>query len=225
VSRIGVDDPLLTAVEQYYTAKVETHGPTPAGVDWNDEASQRLRFDQLLAVLPDDDRPVSILDMGCGYGALLEEIAHRRQSFSYCGYDISTAMIETARERCRTDRRARFTDSESELETVDYTLASGIFNVRLESGAESWRRYILDTVDGMAKLSRRGIAFNALTAHSDPDRMRSDLYYADPAELLDHCLRNHSRDVAIRHDYPLYEFTVLVRLDGRPPAQRSEATG
>jgi SAM-dependent methyltransferase len=220
-----VADPLLNAVEQYYTAKVEAHGPTPAGVDWNDEASQRLRFEQLLAVLPDDDGPVSILDLGCGYGALLDELARSGRSFSYCGYDISTAMIERACERHRDDPRARFTDRESELEVADYTLASGIFNVRLESGTEAWRRYLLDTVDRMAALSRRGIAFNALTAHSDPDRMRPDLYYADPAELLDHFLRNHSRDVAIRHDYPLYEFTVLVRLDGRPPAQRSETTG
>jgi hypothetical protein len=81
---------------------------------------------------------------------------------------------------------------------------------------------VLETLHKLALLSRRGFAFNALTAHADPDRMRSDLYYADPAELLDYCLRHYSRDVALRHDYPLYEFTVSVRLGGRPPVRIPE---
>jgi hypothetical protein len=41
--------------------------------------------------------------------------------------------------------------------------------------------------------------------------MRDDLYYADPCELFDHCKRQHSRNVALLHDYTLYEFTILVR--------------
>jgi hypothetical protein len=47
--------------------------------------------------------------------------------------------------------------------------------------------------------------------------MRDYLHYADPAQVLDQCLRRYSRDVALRHDYELYEFTVVVRLGGRPP--------
>jgi hypothetical protein len=42
--------------------------------------------------------------------------------------------------------------------------------------------------------------------------MRADLYYADPAFYVDQCLSRFSRHVTLLHDYPLYEFTVLVRL-------------
>jgi hypothetical protein len=66
------------------------------------------------------------------------------------------------------------------------------------------------------------VAFNALTSHSDQERMRPDLFYANPAFMLDHCLSRYSRNVVVNHDYELYEFTVLVRLDGRPPATRHE---
>ena len=52
-----------------------------------------------------------------------------------------------------------------------------------------------------------------LTSYSDPDRMRPDLYYGDPCRLFDHCKRRYSRHVALLHDYGLYEFTILVRLD------------
>jgi hypothetical protein len=50
-----------------------------------------------------------------------------------------------------------------------------------------------------------------LTSYSDPDKRRPDLYYADPLALFDHCKRTYSRFVSLIHDYPLYEFTLLVR--------------
>jgi hypothetical protein len=41
--------------------------------------------------------------------------------------------------------------------------------------------------------------------------MRPDLYYGDPAFFFDHCKTHYARDVALLHDYGLYEFTLLVR--------------
>ncbi|HAW53355.1 MAG TPA: SAM-dependent methyltransferase, partial [Flavobacteriales bacterium] len=46
---------------------------------------------------------------------------------------------------------------------------------------------------------------------SDPDRKRPDLYYGDPCFFFDYCKRNFSRNVALLHDYNLYDFTILVR--------------
>jgi hypothetical protein len=63
----------------------------------------------------------------------------------------------------------------------------------------------------MNSLSRAGFAFNALTKYSDAEFMRPDLYYADPLFLFDHCKCRYSKFVALLHDYPLYEFTILVR--------------
>ncbi|MGH6609130.1 MAG: class I SAM-dependent methyltransferase, partial [Burkholderiaceae bacterium] len=57
----------------------------------------------------------------------------------------------------------------------------------------------------------RGFAFNSLTVYSDPDKKRADLYYADPCALFDRCKRLYSRNVALLHDYDLYDFTILVR--------------
>jgi hypothetical protein len=38
----------------YYTDKVKEVGDSPQGVDWNSEASQILRFEQLCKILPKD---------------------------------------------------------------------------------------------------------------------------------------------------------------------------
>jgi SAM-dependent methyltransferase len=208
---------LTEAVERYYTAKVKAHGATPQGVDWNGAHSQEMRFDQLLAVIDDWTAEFSLNDFGCGYGGLFDVLARRQREFAYRGYDLSDAMVAEARKLHRDNPRASFTSDETELLPADFTVASGVLNVRLEQPDDAWHRYVLATIDRLASISHRGMAFNALTSHSDVNRMRPDLYYADPAELLDYCLRRHSRDVVVRHDYELYEFTVIVRLDGRRP--------
>jgi SAM-dependent methyltransferase len=208
---------VLAAVERYYTEKLEVHGATPQGVDWNGHEGQQLRFDQLLAIIDGFDGEVSILDYGCGYGALLGALADRGNPLRYQGYDISSAMVAEARTVAGAEDRASFTDDVGELVPADFVVASGIFNVKLDVSEDEWQRYIFDTLDRMVLLGRQGIAFNALTSHSDPERMRPHLHYANPGELLDHCLRRYSRDVVLRHDYELYEFTMLVRLDRRPP--------
>jgi 2-polyprenyl-3-methyl-5-hydroxy-6-metoxy-1,4-benzoquinol methylase len=46
---------------------------------------------------PIADEPFSILDFGCGYGALIEYLKSKYISFSYTGYDISEEMINQAK--------------------------------------------------------------------------------------------------------------------------------
>jgi hypothetical protein len=84
----------------------------------------------------------------------------------------------------------------------------------LDASNDEWREYALSTLGGIARLSERGFAFNMLTKYSDAERMRADLYYADPCFFFDYCKTRFSRQVALLHDYGLYEFTILVRKSG-----------
>jgi hypothetical protein len=129
----------------------------------------------------------------------------------YRGFDVSASMLEHARREYEARPDVLFVGSESELEPTDYTVASGIFNVRLDVPNEEWRRYILETLGALARLSESAFAFNMLTSYSDADKMRPDLYYGDPVFFFDHCKRHYSRNVALLHDYGLYEFTMIVR--------------
>jgi SAM-dependent methyltransferase len=200
----------LDRVENYYTGKLREHGATPRGVDWNSVESQVLRFDQLLKVC-DLSEPFSIIDYGCGFGSLVEHLRQRAAGFTYIGYDISEAMIGEARTLFGDDPSCRFVGSLEQAGTADFAVASGVMNVRLEFGIEAWEAHVYRTMDELNRISTKGFAFNVLTKYSDADRMRDDLYYGDPLALFDHCKRNYSRQVALLHDYPLYEFTILVR--------------
>jgi len=197
-------------VRQYYSGKIETYGATPRGVDWNSLESQELRFEQLLKIC-DRTTAFSINDYGCGYGALVKYMTDRGYTFQYRGFDISDQMIAKARELHRGLEHCKFFTDESLLTMADYTVASGIFNVKLQMSDEEWRNYVLYTLEKIAKLSERGFAFNVLTKYSDRHLMRPDLYYADPLFLFDYCKRHFPRFVSLLHDYPLYEFTILVR--------------
>ena len=60
---------MLESVVRYYAEKLERFGATARGVDWNGSASQVLRFAQLLRAV-NHDGDASVIDYGCGYGAL-----------------------------------------------------------------------------------------------------------------------------------------------------------
>ncbi len=200
-------------VEQYYSDKVRTHGATPAGVDWNSEESQLLRFEQLLKIVPSFTKPFSILDYGCGYGTLFQHLQSKCDNFSFTGFDLSEAMLDSARELQGESPCCQWVSSLSETAQFDYIVASGIFNVRMEHTDEEWLAYIKSILEEFHKRASKGFSFNILTSYSDKEYMRDYLYYADPSILFDFCKRTFSKRVAILHDYPLYEFTVHVRYD------------
>jgi hypothetical protein len=207
------DPASLRDVERYYSDRVQTHGATARGVDWNSAESQELRFTQLARLwdLDVDAHPgeFSVIDFGCGYGALVDYLRQSRAPFRYQGFDISEAMIREATPRAGAN--ATFTTDVGRLERADYVVASGLFNVKLKASSDAWEEHMRETTDTMAALATRGFAFNALTSYSDPDRQRDDLHYADPSRWFDYCKRRHSRFVTLLHDYPLYEFTLLIR--------------
>jgi SAM-dependent methyltransferase len=203
-------DHLRGQARDYYETKLRAYGPTPAGVDWNSQESQELRF-AVLANLWRDEADASILDYGCGYGALADYLRARGHRGAYTGYDVSEAMAQAAHARVAALSACQVTARRKNLEPTDYAVASGVFNVKQDADEEAWRAYIWETVADLAALGTRGFAFNALTSYSDADKRRLDLYYADPLEAFDRCKRTYSRFVTLLHDYPLYEFTIIVR--------------
>jgi hypothetical protein len=153
----------------------------------------------------------TVIDYGSGYGAMASYLRECGLALEYWGYDVCDPMVETARRRFAGDPATHFTSRHDELPQADWCLASGIFNLRMQIPHEEWHDYILRTVDDMAGLATSGIAFNALTSYSDPEKQRDDLHYSDPRELFDYCMRTISPRVGLLHDYGHFDFTVVVR--------------
>lgn len=207
---MGADPPDLGPIAGLYAESLRSHGDTPMGVGWRTEDSQRLRFDKLLTVLDGhEDGPVEVNDLGCGYGALFEHLEQRGTLVgAYVGYDISEDMLQAAAQRVPSGR-GNLVRSDRVTVAGDYSFASGIFNVRLEADEEAWTDYVQETVRNLAAHSRRGFAFNLLTTYCD---YREDhLFYGDPRWWFDWCKREVTPRVALLHDYPLFEWTLVGR--------------
>jgi SAM-dependent methyltransferase len=203
----------LNGVAKLYEENLKSYGQTSKSVGWKDEASQILRFEKLAQVIDPGTAHsgISVNDLGCGYAAMfryLDALPSVKLS-RYYGYDISEKMLEEAGRAVGNDSRAVFIRSSKLTEAADYSFVSGTYNVKLEASDEEWADHIKESLENLAAMSRRGFAFNLLTTYVD--WKQENLYYADPFMFFDFCKRNISPYVSLLHDYPLYEWTLLVR--------------
>jgi len=199
---------IIAEVEKYYTDKIITHGASAKGVDWNSEETQNIRFYQLLKVINIQD--FNLLDYGCGYGALLQFMHNSYPGLNYTGFDISSEMLTVAKGLYPSNTHVNWLNK-LDAQLFDYSLASGIFNVKMEHEKTSWGKYIEETLQEMNRISTKGFSFNMLTKYSDAPYMKDYLFYADPCFYFDYCKNNFSKNVALLHDYDLFEFSILVK--------------
>lgn len=200
-------------IDSFYRNNLKEFGAGSKGVGWKDDFAQTIRFKQLIRVI-DPTTPFTLNDLGCGVGDLFCYVKDLSLPISaYFGYDILAEMIDEANRIHKASSNCSFSIIErtEELKVADYTLSSGIFNPRFGEPDEKWKEHILSTLSIMNEKSVKGFSFNALTTYSDKHLMKQELYYSDPLWLFDYCKRNFSRNVALLHDYDIYDFTILIR--------------
>ncbi|MCW2763667.1 MAG: uncharacterized protein JWR85_3868 [Marmoricola sp.] len=204
-------DNALQQVRDMYSSNLAKSGAVSTAVGWTTPESQALRFSKLTEVIERDGAPVSVNDYGCGYGAHLDYLLEQQQDVgAYNGYDLSGEMLESARQRHAGSRIQLDWRQSAAIDTLaDYTFVSGTFNVRFAASDEEWKRFIEDKLAEINEHSTRGFAFNLLSTYVD--WKEPHLFYADPLFWFDFCKSRFSRKVALLHDYPLYEWTILVR--------------
>ena len=199
---------ILSKINKYYSEKVTVYGNSSEGVDWNSKESHFLRFDQLTKILP-KHLNFSLMDYGCGFGSLIEFLFENNFKFNYTGYDISQEMINKAK-GIYSSKNISF-DSKLNGDKYEYTIANGIFNVKLDSTNQGWQKYIEEILRKIDEISEKGFSFNILTSYSDEEYKKDYLFYANPLYFFDFCKTHFSNNVALLHDYDLYEFTIIVK--------------
>ena len=127
---------ITSKVKSYYKNKIITFGSTPLGVDWSTESSQYQRFDRLLRHMPLTEND-SILDFGCGYGALVDYLKCRNFFPKYTGLDLVTEMLEVAVIR-NPEHADNFISELPPNDIWDYVTMSGVFNVKGETSIDEW---------------------------------------------------------------------------------------
>jgi SAM-dependent methyltransferase len=202
-------DEIKAVCRRHYEDKLLQYGDSPQGVNWADADSQRLRFQVLSEVGNLNGK--KIYDVGCGLGHLVEFLAERGVNCEYVGSDISPQMIQKAKQRLPQAQlyvADILNNVTPDWMRADYLFASGVFYVKATNDHHAWQKFVEAMLLRMFDLAERAIAFNMLTSYVD--YKDSNLFYLSPADTLDFCIRNLGRRIVIRHDYPLWEYTVYV---------------
>jgi SAM-dependent methyltransferase len=170
-------------------------------VGWCSKAGQRLRFEVLLDAIDPRDFPLSVLDVGCGEGALYGYLRETGRLGEYLGLDILPSMVEGAKRRY-TDGDFQVGDllQRSVEESFDLVFCSGSLNVKVKRHS-IWVQKMLDA---MWKRARLALVVNFQTTRAyrfDPGAKHNhDIMYHDKATLLGWCERL-TPWVTLRQDY------------------------
>lgn len=203
---------LLTPVVLAYERRLRRYGDTPRGVFWKDADWQRRRYEILVRVFDDTAQAggLTIHDFGCGYGAFFDFLAEHPalRGGRYIGTDMCAGMIETARGRIE-DPRARFVRHLRATVTADYTFVSGTFNMHMEADPIDWDSYVKAALKQLWENTRRGLAFNMLSASSV--EKYPGLYYVAPEDYLAFARAHLDPEAGLIVEPPLPDFTIFAR--------------
>jgi SAM-dependent methyltransferase len=180
------------------------------------------RYALMLGVVRERETPVSILDLGCGLGHLLDFIeAHADyHHLRYVGLDISARYLAAARARHPQHEFVLMDvlDDDEGLPTFDYVVLNGVFNYRGPIERGEMMRYWQQLTTTAYRHCRCGIAFNVMSTIVDWER--DDLFHL-PFDVMAGFVGKHlSRYFLIRHDYEAYEYTTYVYRQPFDPDRR-----
>jgi hypothetical protein len=94
---------------------------------------------------------------------------------------------------------------------ADYSVASGIFNVKLDQPIDRWERFIAQTLTDMHESSRYGFAVNFMAPCAPALAPRLELYCTSAEPWMRFCEQELGSAVELLAAYGLREFTLLVR--------------
>ena len=215
LSGAGVQQ-ICSDVEAYYGAQVAKYGATPRGVDWSCQATQSLRFVQLLRIC-DFAAPFALNDVGCGYGALCAflDLRYPDSRVDYLGVDLSRAMISRARRRFRRADR-RFSIGKASPRLADYSVASGVMNVNVGYSRAAWEDFIAAVLQDIRRTSRRGFSVNFMSdangaSEASGNLPETRLYRTSPERWIPYCEDALGCSVETLENYGMKEFTLLLR--------------
>ena len=169
MTRIGA----ITAFHDQLRA--DAAGKEPYWLDgWGSPEGQRVRFDALVRAAR--YRGGSVVDYGCGTGALRGYLASLGFPFTYLGLDMNGNLLPSA------DADFQVIDPDSvDFPHADYVFASGIF--QFADPADPLYHHRL--VGSLFHRCRTAVAVNFLSALRDGSARDPEELYLSPAEAVD----------------------------------------
>ena len=165
-------------LNQTYNKNLKKYGFTPYGLFWTSKKSQYSRFDiiyQLLKKTIKNNIKIEIADIGCGYASFLNFLNHKKDDFTYSGYDINEKLIDYCKKKYPSNY---FDCSYFPKRMTDVTIISGTYNYAVTDNLENWENYIFFNIKKCFSQSRKALIFN-LQYTKKNSYIQNKIYYAN----------------------------------------------
>ena len=191
-------------IADLYASRLAAEKPTHEIVGWGSKDSQELRFKILSEI--SEFQNASVLDVGSGLVDFYFYLKKNHlQPLEYLGVDISGPLVEKSRETLQNEPHARSLcldiRQDSLNQMFDYVFCSGALNLKI---LDNWTHTEV-MLRRMYELANRGVACNFLSTYVDFSHEKD--FHHSPEKVFSF-VKKFAKRVTLRHDYPLYEFTI-----------------
>jgi SAM-dependent methyltransferase len=190
-----------------YNQRLAQFGHDPRTLASGPPERHALRFTVLKEV--GIESGMSVLDVGCGFGDFYGWLRRQGIDVRYTGIDINPALVEIAKQH---HPDAAFAVADLQVDDLDarfdFVVSSSAFNLALAAGDNY--TFAADMLARAYAIADRGVAFDFLSSYVD---FRGDSAFHYQPERVFELAKRLTKRVALRHDYPLYEFCVYLYPD------------
>jgi SAM-dependent methyltransferase len=194
----------------HYEQNAREYGTSPQGVAWGQDLGRiEQRYRSFASKISFTQSPVSILDVGCGYGEFIRYI--NNNTFNYVGIDLTELSIKNAQtlyDNKYTFIHGNFLTHHFDV-TFDYVICSGLFYIKFLDSNYDMYEFCQKCIKKMILLCNKATIFNLLSTYNNFQSEK--MYYKSPIEALAWCLDNVSRKVDIDHSSLDYEYIITLK--------------
>lgn len=181
-------------IGKIYDNRFLEFGPNPKASLWFSKKRQFERFeiifDQIIDLYKVD--PISVSDVGCGYGAFLEYLLEKdvEAEWIYSGYDISVEVIKFCKSQFK--KNGSFYRASTPNYETDFIIMSGTFNFFPNNNFLEWNSYFQNSLKLMWAKVSRAMIFNLQI--SDNSRITPEgIVYASTFQVENFCVNNFGK--------------------------------
>lgn len=188
-----------------YLKRYKKFGNNPKALGWHSKKAAEQRYEQIIADINFEGK--SVLDVGCGFGDIIPFIKKKAKNFEYTGVDIVPEFVRQAKKLnplYKFEIRDYFKNPLKK--NFDVVLCVGSLNSNLKDNL-NFRKKAIKKMFGYAKYA---LIFSMAGRHPKPyTSPKSNVWFADPVEILEYCYSLTKKVVLLNH-YHTRDFTIVM---------------
>lgn len=204
---MNLDEETERLTRERFTGRLAQFGRDPRTLGWG----RSLTVDDRLSAFTEEIQRIgadSVLDVGCGYGALASHLGSVHWEGRYHGLDLVPELLELIEPPPGIQVTSSVGSADANLGhlgTFDVAVASGVFNYAVPTGN---RAFIADCLREMWSVARRAVIVDFMT--TEVDFMHPGSWHTSPTLALSLGAQLPGAAPRLKQEYAQFEYMLIV---------------